>query len=497
MQSFTIGGLYFYNTNSFGIVPSGGSALTLNNNGIGASINVTGGTSNLISAPLVLNDSSGNASVIASSGTLVTLSGVVSGTSTLNMSGGGTLVLSSANTYSGPTTISAGTVKLGNSLALGFAATNTVGGSGTLDLNGQTLNATSTNVILVTARGTLQNSNASPAAVYQPINQASGSVGYIRGNGNITITNWAGSAAFDVTNYDTGTLDLVGAADNAFLQLHTFNGTVLLDKVSGGSVHAASSVDVEGGLVKLAGTNGDQLANANNLVVNGGTFDMNGLNETVAGLSGTSSAGVILNNAAGTTNTLSLVLITGGGNSAYNGTIKDGAGKLAVVMDEPGTLGGTNLFTGGFTLSGGVLGGIVTVSNTFATNLTVSVANGSVLNLAFNVTNQIAGLVLAGVTQSNGVYKAGMTSLITGTGALLVAVPTGPSGPSAITNRIVGNTLQLSWPAGQGWRLQMQTNSLSNGLGTNWVYVTDGTVSSTNITVNPASPAIFLRLRYP
>jgi hypothetical protein len=68
-----------------------------------------------------------------------------------------------------------------------------------------------------------------------------------------------------------------------------------------------------------------------------------------------------------------------------------------------------------------------------------------------------------------------------------------------LTNSYSASTgiLSLSWPAGEGWRLQMQTNSLAAGLGPNWVEVTDGTVSSTNIPVNPASGVVFYRLKYP
>jgi hypothetical protein len=43
----------------------------------------------------------------------------------------------------------------------------------------------------------------------------------------------------------------------------------------------------------------------------------------------------------------------------------------------------------------------------------------------------------------------------------------------------------------------MQTNSLSTGLNTNWTYVTDGSVSSTNITVDATKPTVFFRLVYP
>ena len=495
--SYTIGGVVFNNTNSFAITTSG-QTLTMGNSGGGSTISALAGTSNSIAVPLVLGENT--AVSVANGGMNLTLSGILSGTGALTKSGDGALVLSSANTYSGGTTISAGTVKLGNASSLGSAATNSVGGTGTLDLNGLTLNATPTNVILVTAGGTLQNSNASPAAVYQPISQTSNTVGYIRGNGNITVQQWSSGAAINVTNYNTGTLDLAGTNDNAFLQLHSFAGTVLLDKVGASSVHAASLLDVEGGLVKVAGTNGDQIFDANTLTVNSGTFDLNGHSELVGSLAGASSAGVILNNAAGTTNTLTVTLVTGGGSSAYNGTIKDGAGKLALVIGEAATLGGTNLFTGGLSLVGGVIGGTLTVSNTFPTNLTVSVANGSVLNLAFGVTNQIGALVLNGVTQPAGVYKTGMTGLITGTGALLIGAAAGPSGPATLTNSISGSTLTLKWPAGQNWRLVSQTNSLATGLNPSsaaWTTVSGVSDGSATITINPANPTVFYKLVYP
>ena len=43
----------------------------------------------------------------------------------------------------------------------------------------------------------------------------------------------------------------------------------------------------------------------------------------------------------------------------------------------------------------------------------------------------------------------------------------------------------------------MQTNSLSTGLSSNWVYITDGSVSSTNITVDVTKPTVFYRLTHP
>ena len=68
-----------------------------------------------------------------------------------------------------------------------------------------------------------------------------------------------------------------------------------------------------------------------------------------------------------------------------------------------------------------------------------------------------------------------------------------------ITATVSGSILAISWPSTHlGWILQSQTNSLSTGLGTNWVDVPNtASVTSTNETINPANPTVFYRLRQP
>jgi hypothetical protein len=49
-----------------------------------------------------------------------------------------------------------------------------------------------------------------------------------------------------------------------------------------------------------------------------------------------------------------------------------------------------------------------------------------------------------------------------------------------------------------GWRLQVQTNTLSFGLGTNWLALAGSErVTSTNLTINPANGAVLCRMVYP
>jgi hypothetical protein len=120
-----------------------------------------------------------------------------------------------------------------------------------------------------------------------------------------------------------------------------------------------------------------------------------------------------------------------------------------------------------------------------------------VLQLNFAETNIVAGFITNNVSLPGGVYNAtNMSPFITGTGSLQIP-STGPSGPATLTNSVSGNVLSLSWPAGQGWRLEAQTNSLAVGLFTNWVGAASSSVSSTNITIDSTKPTVFYRLVYP
>ena len=71
--------------------------------------------------------------------------------------------------------------------------------------------------------------------------------------------------------------------------------------------------------------------------------------------------------------------------------------------------------------------------------------------------------------------------------------------PVTITNSASANLISLSWPADHiGWRLQVQTNSLSVGLNANWVEVPGSVTTNQMIFPNdPALGCVFYRLVYP
>ena len=75
------------------------------------------------------------------------------------------------------------------------------------------------------------------------------------------------------------------------------------------------------------------------------------------------------------------------------------------------------------------------------------------------------------------------------------ALPVSLSPPQLVSG-VSGGQIQISWPADHlGWTLQVQTNDLSAGLGTNWISIPD---SATNTQfaapLAPENPSVFYRL---
>lgn len=90
------------------------------------------------------------------------------------------------------------------------------------------------------------------------------------------------------------------------------------------------------------------------------------------------------------------------------------------------------------------------------------------------------------------------TNRLTVDGTIAVVSPVNPT-PTNLVAFLTNGNLMLSWPADRtGWRLELQTNSLATGLGTNWFTVPgSATTNRIILPVDSGSGSVFFRLSYP
>jgi hypothetical protein len=135
------------------------------------------------------------------------------------------------------------------------------------------------------------------------------------------------------------------------------------------------------------------------------------------------------------------------------------------------------------------------------TNIGTNIVNGTKFTLFNKAVTGFASVVLPAsdpsntspYTWNNNLASDGSITLATGG---IIPVNTNPAN---IVTGITNGVLTLAWPVDHtGWRLQVQTNPLSGGLGTNWYTVPGSTnvaTESFNLDVNQGS--IFYRMVYP
>lgn len=130
-----------YSTNvtmTGGTLSSTGGGSFYFNVGFGLTSNASSTTS-MVSSPIVLGTSNAFAVAVASgttpSGIDLNITGAISSPGSLVKSGTGVLQLTGTNTYNGVTTISAGTLQLGNGGTTGSVASTTITNNGILNIN--------------------------------------------------------------------------------------------------------------------------------------------------------------------------------------------------------------------------------------------------------------------------------------------------------------------------------------------------------------------------
>ncbi|MEY5006440.1 MAG: hypothetical protein RI969_1528, partial [Verrucomicrobiota bacterium] len=191
--------------------------------------------------------------------------GLSLGTGALTKEGLGTLLLSVANTYSGGTTISAGTLQIGNANALGSAAVSVASGA-TLDLNGV---LGFTNTINLVAGATLTGGSLSVADAPK--------VGVL----DVVLE----GVGVTLTKTDAGRLELTG--DNTFTGATSVTGGGTIAIADFGDGTTASPL----GITSLSDPTKLVLGAGSTLEFNGGTAAVTTRSFTIGGSAGISATG--------------------------------------------------------------------------------------------------------------------------------------------------------------------------------------------------------------
>jgi autotransporter-associated beta strand protein len=484
---------------NYGFSKTGSGTLALNGaNALGGSLLVKAGALSITGGSTTFGNGVSTVGYLTGSGSLSMSGGSLSFGGELRVGGSD----QSGNQYAatGAVTVANATLSVGNlTITRGNYLDNSI--SGTVTLNaGSTL--ISTNDVIVEFAGTGR--------------------GKLALNGGNVIIGPAAAKWLMVGYYDTGAGELDLTNGNLLLE----NGTSLKMCRSGNT--GGNVVNQLGGNVTFFSDAGVTIGGGGNLDLNYGggatssnTYNLNGGVLTVPQIVATASAAFRIFNfnggtlrAAASTTTFFNSGVATTANVRNGGALLDTVGfnvtigqKLqhSTIADDNATDGGltknglgtltltgANTFTGNTTINAGVLELAQSVP-ALAGNSTVSIAAGAALQLDnAAVTNIVAGLTTNGIPAPNGLYtSANSSGFILGPGFLQVYAS--PTWPALITNSFSGNTLTLSWPPAQGWRLQTCTN-LETGA---WQYLSDGTPNATNIPVDSTGPSAFYRLTFP
>jgi fibronectin-binding autotransporter adhesin len=282
-----------------------------------------------------------------------TFAGGISGSGVFNQIGAGTTTLTNTNTYTGPTTVTAGTLAISATGSITSNVTN----NATFN-NAGTVTGSMTNTGATTNTGTITNGLTNSGTV-----NAAGTVnGVIANNAGTFRTTGALSSDSTFTNAAAATL-AVGASTYTLQGLLTNSGAVTvangatLDASAGGVTNNASGTIT----VAAGGTVKDDLNNAG-AVINNGAYVANVATNTGAGNITNNGVwtGNVLSNAATITNNL-----TWTGTVSNAGTFNNNAGATVsgLLTNTAGTTTNNGALNGGANVSGGAFTGSGTVTN--------------------------------------------------------------------------------------------------------------------------------------
>ncbi len=385
----------------------------------GAVVNLgAGGTTGRISGPAAVD---GN--LVFNHSDDVTYAGTISGAGTVTKLNTDALTLTGPNSYRGGTTLTSGTIVIGNNTALG---------TGTLAMaEGTTLSFLTDAAYTVGNRITLAGDptftvNAGPAqTISGPITDATpgNPPGVLEKNGAGTLILTGTNTYSGGTIIQAGTLQLGnGGTTGSILNNVIDNGTLAFDRSD--DVIFPGAISGTGSVAQI-GAGSTRLSNANTYA--GGTTITGG---TLIGSTTSFGTGGVVDNAAlvidqptdaafnnpisgfGTLTKQGVGVLTLSGNNSLTGNTTVAAGTLlvtgstatsAVTVANGATLGGNGVVGGINAQSGGrVAPGIATPYTTLTVNGNVAFANGSVFQVAVNPNTQTDKVLATGTATLTG-----------------------------------------------------------------------------------------------
>jgi fibronectin-binding autotransporter adhesin len=464
--------LTFSNSAANYVIASGsGGTLQLNGGTVAVAVTVTDSAgSHAISVPVALV--SNTVMTVANSSNTLTISGPISGSGGLTTGGVGEVVLTANNTYSGGTTISAGTLSLGNGGMTGSVAgsitnnatllfslagnqpfANSVSGSGNVVVSGP---GTVTLQVPLSPTQTAVNQGqlviASGASLSG--NVVIGSSGHCTNNGDmsniVNMTNagiFSGNAQISGNFYNSPSGDVrVIGGQTLFLQSANPQSNAGLIEAIGTSAYQAG-FESAGPFTNASGGGSGLIASQNATF----HFDSGLTNQAAIAFSnGVNNVfGAVANTASGNITVAGGASVTFWGDVAQNGTL---------VVASAGNTHSSAVFLGAFSGSGGFTGGgDVFIEGDLRPSDPVTVSFGGNTYLA-NSTNTV--MQLEGTTAGSGYDQINVTGQLVLAGSLDVEL-IGGFQPQA------GETFQLFTGNLSGAFSELSLPALSNGLSWN------------------------------
>jgi autotransporter-associated beta strand protein len=370
-----------------------------------------------------------NAALVYDSSAYQVLSGAISGSGTLTQNAG-TLVLSGANTYTGQTTVNGGFLDIYNTASVGGTSGITVNGA--YGIGGQL------RFDIGTAGGTIGSPISVIGGAYTwhmsvvvPNSQLT-FTGPINVSGGALIVSEGINSTLNVDNAIHGTdgltfASLAGGAGKTFFVLagaSDFTGNVAIVDWNG-----SPQVTLSGGDNRLPTT---AVVSINGSTGRPGALDLNGNNQTIAGLTDAGGFGgldagarcVVNTSVTAATLTLNTTSDQTTGTTVGGTDISGMSGNnLAVVKSGAAkqTLSGANSYSGNTTVTGGILSLGQVNSNNEASSVSITASAGAKLDLAFAGTDTVDSLFINGIQQPAGNYTSAHASgAFTGIGTLQV-----------------------------------------------------------------------------